>query len=130
RKTKAAPICTGLPSLRARNDICLQVNMQLKAYMRADRPALPSNEHDIWSTTMQTIGYAAYSPDTPLAPYNFPRRALRSDDVAMEILYCGVCHSDLPTARNDWGGTEYPVVPGHEVVGRVIDVGAAVEKFR
>lgn len=79
---------------------------------------------------MQTIGYAAYSPDTPLAPYNFQRRALRPDDVAMEILYCGVCHSDLHTARNDWGGTEYPVVPGHEIVGRVIDVGAAVEKFR
>lgn len=79
---------------------------------------------------MQTIGYAAYSPDTPLAPYNFQRRAPRPDDVAMEILYCGVCHSDLHTARNDWGGTEYPVVPGHEIVGRVIDVGAAVEKFR
>ena len=79
---------------------------------------------------MQTIGYAAYSPDTPLAPYEFERRALRPDDVAMEILYCGVCHSDLHTARNDWGGSYYPIVPGHEIVGRVIDVGPAVSRHR
>lgn len=75
---------------------------------------------------MKTIGYAAHSATLPLAPYEFERRALRDNDVAIEILYCGVCHSDLHTARNDWGGTHYPVVPGHEIVGRVIDVGSAV----
>lgn len=79
---------------------------------------------------MNTIGYAAYSPDTPLAPYRFERRALRDNDVAMEVLYCGVCHSDLHTARNDWGWSYYPIVPGHEIVGRVTAVGAGVSKYQ
>ncbi len=72
---------------------------------------------------MKTIGYAAQSAETPLAPFAFDRRELRGNDVAIEILYCGVCHSDLHTARNDWGGTVYPIVPGHEIVGRVTAVG-------
>lgn len=75
---------------------------------------------------MKTIGYAAQSATSPLAPYEFERRTLRNNDVAIEILYCGVCHSDLHTARNDWGGTTYPAVPGHEIVGRVIDTGSDV----
>ncbi len=75
---------------------------------------------------MQTFGYAAHAPDAALAPYSFERRAPRPDDVVMEILYCGVCHSDLHTARNDWGWSYYPIVPGHEIVGRVIEVGAQV----
>ncbi len=79
---------------------------------------------------MKTIGYAAQSPDAPLAPWSFERRDLRADDVAMEILYCGVCHSDLHTARNDWGGTVYPNVPGHEIVGRVTAVGSKVTRFK
>jgi alcohol dehydrogenase (NADP+) len=79
---------------------------------------------------MQTIGYAALSPDAPLAPFEFERRDLRPNDVAMEILYCGVCHSDLHSARNDWGSSSYPVVPGHEIVGRVIAVGSEVKKYK
>src|SRR5690606_34491309 len=79
---------------------------------------------------MKTIGYAAYDAQSPLRPYKFERRDLRDNDVAIEILYCGVCHSDLHTARNDWGGTDYPVVPGHEIVGRVIDVGAQVSTHK
>jgi len=79
---------------------------------------------------MQTLGYAAQSPDAPLAPFHFERRDLRSNDVAMEILYCGVCHSDLHTARNDWGGTVYPCVPGHEIIGRVTAVGPQVTRFK
>lgn len=75
---------------------------------------------------MQTYGYAAKSADTPLEPFSFSRRALREDDVEMEILYCGVCHSDLHTARNDWGWSSYPTVPGHEIVGRVTAVGPGV----
>ena len=79
---------------------------------------------------MKTIGYAAESPTAPLAPFSFERRALRANDVAMEILYCGVCHSDLHTARNDWGWTVYPAVPGHEIVGRVTEVGPGVTKYK
>ena len=78
---------------------------------------------------MKTVGYAAHSSDTPLAPYHFERRELRDNDVAMEILYCGVCHSDLHVARNDWGWSSYPVVPGHEIVGRVTAVGSNVSKY-
>ncbi len=74
-------------------------------------------------------GYAAQSGDTPLAPFTFERRAPRADDVAIEILHCGVCHSDLHTVRSEWEGTLYPCVPGHEIVGRVTAVGAGVGKF-
>ncbi len=79
---------------------------------------------------MKTIAYAAQSPDSPLAPYSFERRELRDNDVAMDILYCGVCHSDMHMARNDWGMTVYPVVPGHEIIGRVTAVGSKVTKYR
>ncbi|MBP7686213.1 MAG: alcohol dehydrogenase catalytic domain-containing protein, partial [Deltaproteobacteria bacterium] len=71
-------------------------------------------------------GYAAQSPTSPLAPFSFQRRDLGAHDVAIDILHCGVCHSDLHTARNEWGGAVYPCVPGHEIVGRVTRVGAAV----
>lgn len=78
---------------------------------------------------MKTVGYAALSAESPMAPFVFNRRALRSNDVAMEVLYCGVCHSDLHTARNDWGWTVYPALPGHEIVGRVTAVGADVTRY-
>src|SRR3954465_6155941 len=74
--------------------------------------------------------YAAYSPTTPLAPYDFDRRELGPHDVQVEILYCGVCHSDLHQARDEWGGSKFPMVPGHEIVGRVRAVGSAVKKFK
>jgi uncharacterized zinc-type alcohol dehydrogenase-like protein len=79
---------------------------------------------------MQTFGYAAQSAGVPLAPFTFHRRALRANDVAMEILYCGVCHSDLHQARNDWGASRYPMVPGHEIVGRVTAVGPEVKQYK
>lgn len=75
---------------------------------------------------MKTRGYAAVSHDKPLVPYLFDRRELRDNDVAIEILYSGICHTDLHTARNDWGATKYPIVPGHEIIGRVTAVGADV----
>jgi len=78
---------------------------------------------------MITIGYAAQTPQSPLAPWTFNRRDLRPNDVAMEVLYCGVCHSDLHTARNDWGWTVYPALPGHEIVGRVTAVGSEVSRY-
>jgi alcohol dehydrogenase (NADP+) len=79
--------------------------------------------------TTQTQGYAAQSAATPLAPFTFERRDVQADDVAIDILHCGVCHSDLHTVRSEWGGTLYPCVPGHEIVGRVTAVGNAVTKF-
>lgn len=78
---------------------------------------------------MQTIGYAARDTGGTLAPFKFDRRGeLAANDVVIEILYCGICHSDLHFARDDWGMTNYPVVPGHEIVGRVIAIGSDVSK--
>ena len=82
---------------------------------------------------IKTIGYAAHSSTSPLQPFSFERREPGAHDVQIEILYCGVCHSDLHTARNEWASfmeTTYPVVPGHEIVGRVSKAGAEVRKFK
>lgn len=76
-----------------------------------------------------TYSYAAYSAETPLAPFQFKRRAVGPHDVHIAIQYCGVCHSDLHTARGEWAGSAFPVVPGHEIVGRVTQVGAQVKDF-
>ena len=77
-----------------------------------------------------TKAYAAYDPKSPLSPYSFERRKPRPEDVHIEILYCGVCHSDLHQVRDEWGGSMYPMVPGHEIVGRVVQVGSAVTRFK
>jgi alcohol dehydrogenase (NADP+) len=79
---------------------------------------------------MKTSAYAAQTATTPLAPFNLQRRDVGQRDVEIEILYCGVCHSDLHTVRGEWGGTTYPCVPGHEIVGRVTKVGEQVTKFK
>lgn len=79
---------------------------------------------------MKTTGYAAQSAGAALAPFSFERRALRPNDIAMEILYCGICHTDLHQARNDWGWSVYPLVPGHEIVGRVSAVGSESTRYR
>jgi len=79
---------------------------------------------------LSALGYAATSATADLAPFSFERRDPRPDDVVIDILYCGVCHSDLHTARNDWGWTTYPIVPGHEIIGRVREVGAQVTRFK
>lgn len=76
------------------------------------------------------LGYAAQSATDALAPHRFERRAPRPNDVEIDILYCGVCHSDLHQARNDWGNSSYPMVPGHEIIGRVTRVGPAVTRFK
>ncbi len=75
-------------------------------------------------------GYAALDPSKPLAPFSFQRRTPGERDVQIEILFCGVCHSDLHTARNEWHNTLYPSVPGHEIVGRVTAIGQAVTNFK
>jgi alcohol dehydrogenase (NADP+) len=79
---------------------------------------------------IKTLAYAARDPKSPLTPYTFDRRTLRPKDVHIEILYCGVCHSDIHTARNEWGGTQYPIVPGHEIVGTVKQVGSGARKYK
>ena len=78
----------------------------------------------------KTAAYAATSATTPIEPFEIERRAPRPNDVAIEILFCGVCHSDIHQARNEWGGSIFPMVPGHEIVGRVTSVGSAVKKFK
>lgn len=77
-----------------------------------------------------TKAYAAQTDHSPLAPWTVERRDPKPHDVQIEILFCGVCHSDLHFARNEWGMTVFPVVPGHEIVGRVTAVGAHVKKFK
>lgn len=79
---------------------------------------------------MKAIGYAAQSPESNLAPFSFERRQPGPRDVQIEILYCGVCHSDLHTVRNEWNNTLYPSLPGHEIIGRVTAVGDAVKGFK
>ena len=88
-------------------------------------------------TTSETVrapttarGWGTDAPDQALRPMEFERRALRPDDVAIEITYAGICHSDLHTCRNDWQGTTYPVIPGHEIVGTVTAVGDEVTRHR
>ena len=78
---------------------------------------------------LKTYGYAAYNALTPLRAYQFKRRSPGPHDVLIEILFCGVCHSDIHQARNEWNGTTYPIVPGHEIVGRAVQVGQAVSQF-
>lgn len=79
---------------------------------------------------IKTVGYAAPSEREPLAPFEFERREPGAHDVVIDILYCGVCHSDLHKVRNQWGGSTFPLVPGHEIVGRITAVGSAVQKFK
>lgn len=80
--------------------------------------------------TNTTLGYAARNATSELAPFEFEYRDLREDDIIIQIEYCGVCHSDLHMVHNDWGITRYPVVPGHEIVGRVSSVGSKVTKYK
>ena len=79
---------------------------------------------------MKAEGYATHSPDDKLAPFSFERREPRGQDIVIDIEYCGICHSDIHFARDEWGMTTYPVVPGHEIIGRVSSVGDAVSKFK
>jgi uncharacterized zinc-type alcohol dehydrogenase-like protein len=79
---------------------------------------------------IQSRGYAAQEARARLAPFRFERRDPRPHDVVVEIQYCGVCHSDIHQVRNEWNESVYPMVPGHEIVGRVLQIGGSVKKFR
>ncbi|XP_004512559.1 probable mannitol dehydrogenase [Cicer arietinum] len=78
----------------------------------------------------KAFGWAARDTSGVLSPFNFSRRETSEKDVAIKVLYCGICHSDLHMAKNDWGISTYPLVPGHEIVGIVTKVGSKVEKFK
>jgi uncharacterized zinc-type alcohol dehydrogenase-like protein len=95
--------------------------------------ARPEKSEAKASKTYSAKAYSAQSPTSPLAPGKIERRSPRPQDIQIEILYCGVCHSDLHTVRNEWESmmpTVYPCVPGHEIVGRVVKAGSAVKKFK
>ena len=77
---------------------------------------------------METRGYAVLKAKAPLEPYSFKRRALRESDIALDITYTGICHSDIHQAREEWGPAIFPMVPGHEIVGIVSEIGSAVAK--
>lgn len=79
---------------------------------------------------VKAFGWAARDTTGILSPFKFSRRATGEHDVQLKVLYCGICHSDLHNAKNDWGFTQYPVVPGHEIVGVVTEIGNKVEKFK
>jgi len=79
---------------------------------------------------IETKGYAAQNAKAPVALWNFQRRDVKPHDVQLDILYCGVCHSDLHQIRDEWGGSIFPMVPGHEIIGRVSKIGNQVRKFK
>jgi uncharacterized zinc-type alcohol dehydrogenase-like protein len=79
---------------------------------------------------MKSLGYAAHDATSPLTPFHFDRRDPGPGDVVIEIAYCGICHSDIHQVRNEWGNAIYPMVPGHEIVGKVTAVGEGVTKFK
>lgn len=79
---------------------------------------------------LKTQGYVAHNADTPLVPFSFERREPLANDVQIEILYCGVCHSDIHQVRNEWGNASFPMVPGHEIIGKVTALGSAVTDFK
>ncbi|XP_061345864.1 probable mannitol dehydrogenase isoform X2 [Gastrolobium bilobum] len=87
--------------------------------------ALPEVEHP-----RKAFGWAARDPSGLLSPFNFSRRETGAKDVTFKVLYCGICHSDLHKVKNEWGNSTYPLVPGHELVGIVTEVGSKVEKFK
>jgi uncharacterized zinc-type alcohol dehydrogenase-like protein len=78
----------------------------------------------------QVKAYAAHEPAANLEPFEVKRREVKENDIQIDIEYCGVCHSDIHTVNNDWGGSQYPVVPGHEIIGRVVNVGENVSDFK
>lgn len=77
----------------------------------------------------KTLSYAVQNAQSPLAPFSFERRNPGANDIQIDILFCGVCHSDIHQARNEWGGSSYPMVPGHEIIGNITHIGSAVTGF-
>jgi alcohol dehydrogenase (NADP+) len=91
---------------------------------------VPQPSHTTSTRTAPARAWATASAEAALGPVSIERRAVGPSDVRIQILYCGVCHSDLHQARNEWKNTVYPCVPGHEIVGRVVETGSAVTRFK
>src|ERR1700694_3952260 len=81
-------------------------------------------------TALTTKGSAAAAVGAPLAPYTFERREVRPNDVVIDIKFCGICHSDIHQVRDEWGGSQFPMVPGHEITGIVSQVGPKVTRYK
>lgn len=81
-------------------------------------------------TTNNIKAYGTEAADAPLKNLNIQRREVTTHDIQIEILYCGICHSDLHAVRDEWGGTKYPIVLGHEIVGKVTAIGNHVKSFK
>jgi len=79
---------------------------------------------------MQTVAYAVDGPKEKFHRWNITRRNLKDHDVKVEIMYTGVCHSDIHQARNEWNISKYPMVPGHEILGKIVEIGSKVSKFK
>ena len=79
---------------------------------------------------LQVIGYAAKEAKASLTPFSFERRDLHDHDVVIDIQYCGICHTDIHQVKNEWGRSNYPMVPGHEIVGNISQVGSQVTRFK
>ena len=79
---------------------------------------------------IDSVGYAANSAGGKLGKFSFKRRDVGDNDVLIEISYCGICHSDIHEVKNEWGGSNYPLVPGHEIIGKVVEIGSNVKKFK
>jgi uncharacterized zinc-type alcohol dehydrogenase-like protein len=79
---------------------------------------------------VQVKGYGSTSAEAPVAPITFERREVGPHDVKMDIMYCGVCHTDVFMVRSEWGPSIYPIVLGHEIVGKVVEIGSHVTKFK
>src|SRR5919107_2104514 len=92
--------------------------------------AEPGTATDQHARPTTAKGWGTDAADQPLRPMEFERRDLRANDVAIQITHAGICHSDLHVCRNDWGGSQFPVVPGHEIVGTVTAVGPEVSKHK
>lgn len=107
----------------------MRAPIECDASLRCVTRARSTNDETLPMTT-RTSAYAALTGKSPLAPLAIDRRAPLARDVTIDVLYCGVCHSDLHTARGEWAGVEFPVVPGHEIVGRVSAVGRDVKAHR
>src|SRR5690606_9789058 len=112
------------PLSPARYHSCDPSRLPAPSVAQSPSPRLPG------PCPMPTPAFAAHAADTPLAPHPLRRREPGPRDVAIDILFCGVCHSDLHMARNEWGMTQFPLVPGHEIIGRVASVGEDVSKFK
>ncbi|KAF2290588.1 hypothetical protein GH714_014553 [Hevea brasiliensis] len=110
--------------LKALSDMWKDFDSRVLRYKK-NGSQLPEEEHP-----KQAFGWAARDESGVLSPFNFSRRATGEKDVCFKVLYCGMCHSDLHMVKNEWGTSTYPLVPGHEIVGVVTEVGSKVEKFK